>query len=205
MKTNERSGGQKRGQVTRNDIVEVARRLISDHGYHATGISDIQSATGLTKGAFYHHFSSKEDVALAVLDQAENDYADRLFDRALECASAREGVMHALESQATLNGRAEWCNCRLMATLCAEITMSDGRLRARVLDLHQKLHGFWVNLLSGCAREGALREGMTPEKGAQLVVSSTMGAMTAKKIGNARVDLNDLGHTLSLVLLDNGA
>ncbi|MBN1509021.1 MAG: helix-turn-helix transcriptional regulator, partial [Sedimentisphaerales bacterium] len=47
---------QSRGQTTKADILQVARQLFSEHGYHKTGIADIQEATGLTKGAFYHHF-----------------------------------------------------------------------------------------------------------------------------------------------------
>ena len=53
--------GQQRGRATRADIVNVARRLFSEHGYHQTGISDIQAATGLTKGCLLYTSPSPRD------------------------------------------------------------------------------------------------------------------------------------------------
>lgn len=49
-------------------LVSAAMRLMLRQGYSATGIDSICSEAGLSKGAFYHSFRSKEDVAVAALD-----------------------------------------------------------------------------------------------------------------------------------------
>jgi AcrR family transcriptional regulator len=196
MQTQGHGKGQARGEATRNDILQVARQLFSEHGYHTTGIADIQSATGLTKGAFYHHFSSKEDVALAVLERVQADYHERLFAAAMERATARERVIAALDRGLTLNQSPDWCNCRMMATLCTEMTSADERLRETILAMHRGMYDFWVELLEGCEREGDLREGMRPSYGAQLIVSALMGMMTARKLGNEAFDLGAIVATL---------
>ena len=46
--------------------MEVALDLFSDQGYEATSMRDIAAALGLSPGAFYHHFPSKEAVLVAV-------------------------------------------------------------------------------------------------------------------------------------------
>lgn len=46
--------------------MEVALDLFSDQGYEATSMRDIAAALGLSPGAFYHHFPSKEAVLIAV-------------------------------------------------------------------------------------------------------------------------------------------
>lgn len=46
--------------------MEVALDLFSDQGYEATSMRDIAAALGLSPGAFYHHFPSKETVLIAV-------------------------------------------------------------------------------------------------------------------------------------------
>ena len=46
--------------------MEVALDLFSEQGYEATSMRDIAAALGLTPGAFYHHFPSKEAVLIAV-------------------------------------------------------------------------------------------------------------------------------------------
>ena len=46
--------------------MEVALDLFADQGYEATSMRDIAAALGLSPGAFYHHFPSKEAVLIAV-------------------------------------------------------------------------------------------------------------------------------------------
>lgn len=42
--------------------------MLLEQGYHHLGIQDLLAATGVPKGSFYHHFESKEDFALQVVD-----------------------------------------------------------------------------------------------------------------------------------------
>ncbi len=59
---------QQRSTETYNHILETAYRLFSDHGYDATGVAEICQAAGVSKGAFYYHFPSKQAVFLRLLD-----------------------------------------------------------------------------------------------------------------------------------------
>jgi TetR/AcrR family transcriptional repressor of nem operon len=69
-----------KGENTKGRILAEAEKLILAKGYAGTTVDDILAATGLTKGAFFHHFKSKADLARAVLERyAENDFA--LFER----------------------------------------------------------------------------------------------------------------------------
>lgn len=47
---------------TRAKIIDAARRQFNSFGYEATTIDDIMARAGLSRGGFYHHFTSKEDV-----------------------------------------------------------------------------------------------------------------------------------------------
>jgi TetR/AcrR family transcriptional regulator, transcriptional repressor for nem operon len=55
---------------TRQRIVDVASSQFRTHGVAAAGLAGIMSEAGLTNGAFYAHFASKEDLVQAVLDNA---------------------------------------------------------------------------------------------------------------------------------------
>lgn len=48
-------------------FIELAMKLFAEKGYYSTSIQDIVDAWGISKGAFYHHFSSKEDLMLAII------------------------------------------------------------------------------------------------------------------------------------------
>ena len=57
--------------VRRKQIIDAAMRCISKQGYHGTRMDDIVAASGLSKGAIYWHFKSKEEIFLALLDDVE--------------------------------------------------------------------------------------------------------------------------------------
>lgn len=63
-------------EKTQKLIIDVATKLFMEKGYEKTSLNDIvQNLGGLTKGAIYQHFSSKEEIYLAVVYQmtAKND------------------------------------------------------------------------------------------------------------------------------------
>ncbi|WP_399096540.1 ScbR family autoregulator-binding transcription factor [Streptomyces sp. BBFR2] len=61
---------QARALQTRRTILEAAGEVFDERGYDAATIAEILSRAGVTKGALYFHFSSKEDLARGVLDEA---------------------------------------------------------------------------------------------------------------------------------------
>ncbi|OGO60375.1 MAG: hypothetical protein A2032_02860 [Chloroflexi bacterium RBG_19FT_COMBO_49_13] len=59
---------QQRSEETRNHILEAATQLFSKTGYDATGVAEICQSAGVSKGAFYHHFPSKQAVFMELLN-----------------------------------------------------------------------------------------------------------------------------------------
>jgi AcrR family transcriptional regulator len=60
-----------RGQTTRERLIAVATRLFADRGYEDTSIEAVLHKSGLSRGALYHHFASKEALFEAVLEAVE--------------------------------------------------------------------------------------------------------------------------------------
>ena len=83
-----------KGETTRDRIIEAAQTLILEKGYSGATLDDILRATKMTKGAFFHHFKGKADLARAVVERfASRDFAlfggwseraDKLSDDPLE-------------------------------------------------------------------------------------------------------------------------
>ncbi|MFE9455085.1 TetR/AcrR family transcriptional regulator [Streptomyces sp. NPDC006739] len=69
--------GKEHKQATRQRIIETAGRRFKRDGIDGSGISTLMADAGLTNGAFYAHFASKDDlVATAVTDQLRAQYAN---------------------------------------------------------------------------------------------------------------------------------
>jgi len=78
---------------TREGLIDAAWLLFGDRGYQATSVRDISDSAGVSRGAFYRYFDSKEQILDAVADQearrAMDEMAPLLVD---ESASAPERV-----------------------------------------------------------------------------------------------------------------
>ncbi len=60
---------QARSEETRTHILEAALRRFANHGYSAASVDEICAEAGISKGAFYHHFPSKQALFLELLNE----------------------------------------------------------------------------------------------------------------------------------------
>lgn len=70
-----------RAGSARADLLDAALHLIRSKGYNATTVDEVCRAAGVTKGSFFHHFSSKEDLAIAAT-RHWNEVTGALFSSA---------------------------------------------------------------------------------------------------------------------------
>jgi TetR/AcrR family transcriptional repressor of nem operon len=82
----------------KNQIVHESRKLFSLNGFLGTGINDIIAASGTSKGGFYNHFSSKEQLFLAVLDESQNLWRERVLFGIREIDSPIEKIVQILNN-----------------------------------------------------------------------------------------------------------
>lgn len=62
-----------RGQERRRQLMEFAAARFAEQGYHPTSVAEIVQGLGVGKGVFYWYFSSKEELFLEILKDAQHD------------------------------------------------------------------------------------------------------------------------------------
>lgn len=82
---------QRNGEITKAELVEKAALLFQERGYDQTTINDIIWSVGVSKGAFYHHFASKDEI----LEEITKEYIRNLIAKV--GAIANENGPNALE------------------------------------------------------------------------------------------------------------
>ena len=85
------------GEETHARILEAAVECFARHGYDATGVAEICACAGVSKGAFYHHFPSKQALFMELLDHWLSELDSRL-------AAARTGARTVPESLMQMAG-----------------------------------------------------------------------------------------------------
>jgi TetR/AcrR family transcriptional repressor of nem operon len=68
----------RKGEETRERILDTAEAMILDHGYGGLSVDQLIRSIGLTKGAFFHHFNSKNDLARTLI-RRYSDEGVKLF------------------------------------------------------------------------------------------------------------------------------
>jgi TetR/AcrR family transcriptional repressor of nem operon len=114
----------------RTRLLDAAVLVIREKGYCGTSVDDLCAAAGVTKGAFFHHFKSKEDLAVAAADYWTVN-ANSLFSSApfQQFGSARERVLGYIDFRAEIiRGTAAQFTC-LAGTMAQETFQTSPAIR----------------------------------------------------------------------------
>ena len=71
-------------------VIKAARTQFVTNGYHNVSIPQIVKVSGVSIGAIYHHFGSKEGLAKSVHEQTLSQFQEWFNDRLTQCSSLRE-------------------------------------------------------------------------------------------------------------------
>jgi AcrR family transcriptional regulator len=163
-----------RGSATRQHILTVATEEFLAHGYTGTSLSDLIRAAGITKGAFYHHFPSKEALAVEVVRarQAEETAAvvraavghDRAVDQLRAVAQAAADLKDRDQGQATSLQR-----------LCAELA-EDSELAPQIAKICDTWIDTAADLVTCAQRQGDIRADVDAHQAAEVLVATFLGA-----------------------------
>jgi AcrR family transcriptional regulator len=132
----EQTKHQQRTEATRRALLEAAKRIFASDGFEASRIEDIAGATGHTRGAFYAHFKTKEDLFFALFEQ---EAGERLRDlrSVMERCNGSAARLRALRKFYV--GRAsdhQWAVLTLEFKLFA---WRHPKLRARLARTHRRI------------------------------------------------------------------
>lgn len=194
---------QSRALKTREDIVQAAARLFALHGCSATSLNDLLDAVAVSKGAFYYHFKSKDDLVRAVLERLGHQFELEVLApvRALGPADSAGRSLHAFfERLVELNESGQWQNCRLLARLTQEMALHPGELAQQVAALLQWWTGCWQELIAAAQQAGAIRRDLDARPLAPLLVCAWLGTVGCGDLHQPAPALGRLADTLLRLL-----
>ncbi|OBK60343.1 spore coat protein CotS [Mycobacterium colombiense] len=161
---------QVRSEATRRKILDSAIEVFGDVGYAAAGWSTIIERTGMTKGALYHHFDSKESLAANIIEEGSDTLLSAFRN---VCGASSPGLENLLHGTFTI----------------VEVLSSDRMARAAA-QLATALSGFngaasrfFANLMLETAqearraiKEGDLRSEIDPDVLSASIIGTIFGA-----------------------------
>ncbi len=124
MPTSNTGVRQQRAEQTRSHIIDTAARAFAEVGFDGVSLNDLILASGMSKGAFYFHFSSKGELALAVFRVKQQELIARLLADAEPSVSASDELRSALRRRARLIADDPTMHC--VVRLGADLSVRSG-------------------------------------------------------------------------------
>jgi len=116
---------------TRQRLIHSAQALMLSKGYSATGVDDLCRAADVSKGSFYHQFSSKEELALAALSSFYEAGLEKLLAIEVSGVAPEDRLLAFLDAVAK-QGHEFWQGGCLLGSLASEMALTSPALQAEV-------------------------------------------------------------------------
>jgi AcrR family transcriptional regulator len=152
----------KRSAETVNKIIQAALELFVRNGYHGTSISDITRKVGLTKGALYAHFNSKDEVLIRIIEEFENRFIDELIRDVSEIAGdALAKFDHAISFTSQFAAQNQDL-CVFLTFLATELN-ADVDFEPALKKVYRKFQDFISQLVRQGVRQGLFKDELDPD------------------------------------------
>lgn len=180
--------------TARDKVIIAAQELMTGRGYSATTVDNIVRAAGVAKGSFYHAFDSKQDLALAALE----DYAIKAWSvvSAGPYRTETDPVRRALGFVDYLQSCAHdlWSQGSLLGSLAVEVADKHPELRERISNLFARYEDKFIRIFAPALDARAVREASAADLAVHLLAVIEGAAITARSHGNPQLLDSGLGH-----------
>lgn len=175
---------QARAEQTRDAIVAGAAEVFDRYGYASANLSDIVAQAGVTKGALYFHFRSKEEIAQAVVEQQHE----------MSVVPARELLKRddaaGLESVIRLSQRlADQLRREIIVRGGIRLTLETGTFQLPMPTPYQE----WIEIIEQLLRRSVdtqdLDSTVSPRKVAEFLAPAFTGVQLVSQVLTGREDL----------------
>jgi AcrR family transcriptional regulator len=196
--TAERTPVQERARRTRERILDVAAAAFAHDGYEGTSLNELVRQSGLTKGAFYFHFGSKEELALATFRYKQEQFVARVLAEAEHEADAVAELEALIRIRARLYAEDPSARCilRLGAELGAKAGPDSEFARYQELTIET-----FAGVVRRGQAEGSMRLDVDPRRAGEAIFAAMIGADRVSRMLAGGADLEQRGQELVDLLL----
>ncbi|WP_079051897.1 ScbR family autoregulator-binding transcription factor [Streptomyces regalis] len=168
---------QERGTRSRNLLLRAAAEVFDERGYDSASTTEILERSGLTRGALYHHFPSKEAIAVALLTTHRD---------ALEVPSQSTKVQAVIDLTFAF---AFQLQRDPMLRACVRLAVEQSSLRDSAVTPYQQASKAIRELLVQAKEQGELLPGVDLLEAAEMINGTFTGIQVMSRVQTDREDL----------------
>jgi AcrR family transcriptional regulator len=190
----------RRREETRQRIAAAALPVFARSGYERATVDEIVREAGYSKGAFYVHFESKEDLFWGMLEERISGQQDAFRQALDETRSAEENIQALLTTIfAIFRKDAMWS--ALFIEFVAHAARND-KVRERLAAMYQNWRDFTVETLNQGREVGRVRKDLDVEFVATVMIALIEGMIMQARLAPGAIRPEDAIEPLSRLLAD---
>jgi TetR/AcrR family transcriptional repressor of nem operon len=166
----------------KQEIISIARNIIHTKGYQATSVSDILNASNIGKGQFYHYFSSKYDLGLAVVEDLIHEWDGQLINGILKSEEEPKSKLNKmLDWATTFHAEMEKKRGCPIGNLAIEMSEHDETFRVKIEQFFDRWFLGIEVVLDEMIKQNRLDPAIDIKKSAQTIVAMIEGGVLLMK------------------------
>ena len=162
-------------QETYDNILSAALDLFVSRGFEGTTVDAIAEAAGVTKGAIYFHFATKDDLLLALLDQVENNFVDPMDRRVRRAGPSGRDKFVAFAHQQSELGIGRTKLAILAIKTSSDFADGDARFAPRIRQIYRRLYDIVEDIIELGKARGEFRADISTRQLASFVIATHDG------------------------------
>ena len=172
---------QERAERTRTAILDAAAEVIEERGFTGASLSDILARAGVTKGALYFHFSSKEELAHALVTE-QFSVGQGLTDLKNVGLQTAIDLCHEMAHNLLTN-------VRVRASV--RLVVETGSYSNPTPEAYERWIAVVREFMVAAKERGDLRQDMDPDRVAHWVVGAFLGIQVQSQVLTGRADVHE--------------
>lgn len=188
-----------KGENTRAKVLTASMNLINRNGFNGTSINDIIEATGVKKGNLYFHFRSKEELGLALLRRAKEEYLSYLAKN-IKGKRPLEKIDSILKAIYQMHKKKNFIGGCIFGNTALEMGDTNKHYASLISEVFVEWITLLSTLLNEAQEEGQCAISLPPMKLARHIVATMEGGIMMARLSKKGDDFLDCIESIRALL-----
>ena len=187
-----------KGAASKNKLLKSAAACFAENGFDAASVDEICRHAGLSKGGFYHHFASKQDLIIELLNQ----WLERVDDY-IKSAQGSSKNMQELFTNIAGKARPVFVEASEQLPIFLELWIKasrDPKLKERTIIFYKRYLDFFKKVINEGMDNGVVRE-VNPVAASRIIMAVAVGLMMQGLLDPDGADWDKVARESSAILI----
>lgn len=162
-------------KYNQTDVLERAMHAFWAHGYAATSMNDLVTATGINRGSIYAAYTNKHTLFMESIRHYDRVYRQEFLQRIASKHAPKDAIVATFDAAAAQCGSNKIPGGCLLVNTALELSPHDADVRDFVDASLREVENFFMSMIKAAQRDGSIRNELNSRQTAQALLGLFLG------------------------------